>query len=130
MAIKLKDHVENSIKNILCFDVKVNANENSSEIYIYNEDETILRKESWEITVTVLDNQLVFEFAFNNSAKRMQDLYLENFTRAYQQIIALISNIKNDGWSIKILSNGSELLEIPTNLNGAITINAKKILDQ
>jgi predicted HNH restriction endonuclease len=130
MAINLKDHVENSIKNILCFDVKVDANENSSEIYIYNEDETILRKESWEITVAVLDNQLIFEFAFNNSAKRMQDLYLENFTRAYQQIITLISNIKNDGWSIRILSNGSELLEIPTNLNGAITINAKKISDQ
>ena len=46
MAINLKNHVENSIRNILCFDVKVDSNENSSEIYIYNEDETILRKES------------------------------------------------------------------------------------
>jgi predicted HNH restriction endonuclease len=130
MAINLKDLVESSIKNILCFDVKVDANENSSEIYIYNEDELILRKESWEITVAVLNNQIIFEFTFNNSAKRMQDLYLENFSRAYEQIVKLISNIKNDGWSIRILSNGSELLEVPTNLNGAISINAKKILDE
>jgi hypothetical protein len=60
MAINLKDHVENSIKNILCFDVKVDANENSSEIYIYNEDETILR-------ITRNENELISKEQIKNT---------------------------------------------------------------
>jgi predicted HNH restriction endonuclease len=128
MATKLRYLVEKSIKNILCFDVKVASDENSTEIYIYNEDETIFRKESWEITITVLSNQLLFDFTFNNSAKRMQDLYLVNFSKVHKQFFDLIKNIENEGWTIKVVSNGLEVQNSPVDKENSFSVSAKKIL--
>lgn len=130
MATNLKDLIERSIKNILCFDVKVASNANASEIYIYNEDESILRNESWEITITLLNSQLLFDFEFNSSAKRMQELYLTNFSKTYDQVFSLISNIKNDGWAIKVQSNGQDINNYESIKDGSFSVNAKKILEE
>lgn len=129
MTTNLRDLVEKSIKEILCFDVKVASNNGSSEIYIYNEDESILRKESWEITVNVLNNQLLFDFEFNSSAKRMQDLYLANFIKMFDQISNLINNIKNDGWTVKVQSNLQDINSPEDIKDGSFSVNAKRLLE-